>query len=211
VAAVTAMPAVGKLVSHAMSNLGAIATQAATNPYYGIDGLKLLSAGRDAKTALDELISNDPHRQKRQIGIIDANGIVSAWSGNRIPRWGGDIVGEDFAAQGNRLTGGDVVQAIADAFTRHRELDLAKRLLLAIEAGHACGGDRQREQSGTILVYDTEEYPLWDVRVDDAADPVKELHRLFGVFEQQLLPNMKKLPTRKEPAGRLTDEDEGIG
>lgn len=205
VAAVTALPAVGKLVSHARPGTGAIATQALTNPYYGFDGLKLLGEGRDVQSILEELLENDPHRQKRQVAVLDAQGRTSTWTGSDLPSWAGDIQGQGYSAQGNRLTSPKVVEAIAEAMERHRDLELARRLLLAIEAGHAAGGDRKQERSGTILVYDTEEYPLWDIRADDAEDPVEELHRLFEIFEQQLIPLVRKLPRRGEPEGELTE------
>jgi uncharacterized Ntn-hydrolase superfamily protein len=211
VAAATAMPAVGKFVSHAMCRTGAVASQAFINPYYGFDGLRLLGQGRDAKSVLDELLKNDPNRQKRQVGIIDRNGIATAWSGNKTARWSGDIVGEDFATQGNRLTGPEVLEATARAFRERSDLGLAERLLVSLEAGEQAGGDLKGEQSATLLVYESEEYPLWDVRVDDAPDPVKELRRLYHVFLEQLLPSIKKLPKRDKPEGQLRDEDQPLG
>lgn len=198
VAAATGAMAVGKLVSYACARTGAAATQAFVNPYLGIDTIKLLSKGASAPDALAAVLREDPEPHKRQLAVIDCTGHTAVHSGQSIAHWAGHRTFDGMSVQGNRLAGPQVLDAAIEAYERHRDEDLAHRLLLALEAGDAQGGDHKGEQSATLLVYDTEEYPLWDVRVDQNEQPVRELRRLFDLFERELLPLMKKLPTRAE-------------
>jgi uncharacterized Ntn-hydrolase superfamily protein len=201
VAAATAMPAVGKLLTYAAPRIGAVATHARINPYLGIDGLRLLRRRLAAGDVMEFLKRSDPHIQARQLAIVDMAGRAAAFTGNECPDWAGHLEGEGFSAQGNRLAGPEVVKAAAEAFRQSEGRDLAGRLVEALEAGDAEGGDTKGEESATIYVVDTEEYPLWDVRVDLHDDPVAELRRLYQIFRERLLPQMLELPTRRNPAG----------
>ena len=211
VGACTAMMGVGKLVSHARARVGAIATQAFINPYYGFDGLKLLARERPPQEVLQELRANDPNVDLRQVGIIDNQSRTAAWSGSQIAEWAGDMAGEHCCAQGNRLVGPETLEATLEAFLSQPGSELADRLLLALEAGENTGADRKGARSANITVFDTEDYPLWDMRVDYARDPVKSLRKLHRKFSRALIPNVRKLPTRAEPAGQLTSSDESLG
>lgn len=117
VAAATGANAVGQLVSHARAHIGAVATQAWTNPYIGYDGLRLLEHGYDAPTSLEMLINNDPNPQIRQAAIIDRWGNTAAWTGNETLDWKGDRQGRNFSTQGNRLAGPQVLDAVVEACT----------------------------------------------------------------------------------------------
>jgi uncharacterized Ntn-hydrolase superfamily protein len=203
VGAVTAMPGVGKLVSHAMARVGTVATQAMINPYLGFDGLRLLAEGRAPQDALDELVGEDPDRDLRQVGLVDVQGRTAAWTGAETPHWSGHLTGEDFATQGNRLVGPETLDAIADTFVRRTDLELSARILEARAAGEATGADKQGALSGSLTVYDTEEYPLWDLRVDHSDDPLRALHDLYDVFADRLIGQIRKLPTRDNPMGEL--------
>jgi uncharacterized Ntn-hydrolase superfamily protein len=207
VGAVTAMLGVGKLVCHAQAGVGAVATQAEMNPYYGYDGLRLLSGGLVARETLDSLVSKDPGRDFRQCGIVDLAGGSAAWTGPRTPEWSGHLSGEGYSAQGNRLVGPDTLEAVVEAFRRTEGMALVDRLLEALEAGEATGADKEGALSSNITVMDTEEYPLWDLRVDHAEDPVVELRRLYEEFEQNLLPTILGLPTREDPLGKTAHEE----
>lgn len=198
VAAATAMAAVGKLASHATAHYGAVATQAVLNPYFGYDGLRLLEQGCDAQQTLDKLIAQDPEPQKRQAGVVDRNGSTAAWTGKETADWSGDLSEQDFSTQGNRLAGPQVLEAVAKVMRETEDQELAERLLLALEAGVAEGGDTKGERSANIFVFHEEEYPLWDIRVDDHDEPLKELRRLFDVFRTELLPQFERMPTRRE-------------
>lgn len=211
VAACTATLGVGKLVCWANSNAGAIATQAFVNPYYGIDGVRLLGEGYSADQVLQQLLANDPSPHQRQVGIIDREGRTVAWEGSACLNWAGHLQGENFCCQGNRLTGAETLEAMGRAFTDHADKDLAERLLLALDAGEGEGGDRHGSRSANVYVFATEEYPLWDMRVDDAPNPVKEMHRLHKRFAENLVPYIKKLPTRRHRAGEKMNIEGGIG
>lgn len=201
IAAATAMPAVGKLLTHAAAGVGAIATQARINPYLGIDGLDLLRQGLAAGEVLERLKAEDPRHDLRQFAIIDRAGRTACWTGPNCLEWAGHHQGRGFTVQGNRIAGPDVLSAAAETFKSLADHSLSRRLLEALAAGDAEGGDTKGEQSATIYIVDTEEYPLWDIRVDEHERPVEELRRLYGVFERDLLPQIGKMPTRANPAG----------
>ena len=206
IAAATAMPAVGKLLTHAAAGVGAVATQARINPYLGIDGLALLREGYGAGEVIERLKATDPCMSQRQVAVIDAQGRTACWTGDQCLPWAGCIEGDDYCVQGNRLTGRNVLEAVVDALNCTRFLPLVERLVEALAAGDALGGDRHGESSATIYVVDREEYPLWDIRVDHHPDPMTELRRLHGVFEREVLPEMLGMPTRENPAGAAQED-----
>ena len=206
IAAATAMPAVGKLLTHAAAGVGAVATQARINPYLGIDGLELLRGGYEAGQVIERLMSTDPCMSQRQVAVIDAQGRTACWTGDGCLPWSGYIEGDGFCVQGNRLTGRNVLEAVVDALNCTRVLPLVERLMESLAAGDAMGGDRHGESSATIYIVDREAYPLWDIRVDHHRDPMVELRRLHGVFEREVLPELLRMPTRENPAGDAEED-----
>lgn len=206
VAAATAMPAVGKLLSHAAAGAGAVATQAQVNPYLGLDGLDMLRHGLSAQEALQRLRSSDPCMELRQCALIDARGDTVCWTGDKCIPWAGSLTGEQFSVQGNRLVGPQVLEAVAGAFRQAPERPLIERLIEALAAGDRCGGDRHGESSAVIYVVDQEQYPLWDIRVDHHLDPIAELRRLHDVFAREVLPEILAMPTRDNPAGKAAED-----
>lgn len=138
VAAATAMPAVGKLLSHAAAGAGAVATQAQVNPYLGLDGLDMLRHGLSAQEALQRLRSSDPCMELRQCALIDARGDTVCWTGDKCIPWAGSLTGEQFSVQGNRLVGPQVLEAVAGAFRQAPERPLIERLIEALAAGDRC-------------------------------------------------------------------------
>jgi uncharacterized Ntn-hydrolase superfamily protein len=206
VAVSTADVAAGRLVTWARAGVGAVATQSWPSLYLAIDALELLATGASAQEALDRVLAGDPGRSVRQLGAVDAQGGSASFSGAECTPWFGEETGENFAAQGNMLIRGDTVSAMAAAFRETRDLDLAERLLRALEAGQAAGGDKRGRQCSALLVVDREEYPLWDLRVDEHPRPVAELRRIYEIAKLQLLPFVAGLPTRANPLGSLTDE-----
>ncbi len=203
VAVSTAVPGVGSLCPFAKAGVGAVATQSWVNPYLGIDGLKLLAQGQGAKAALDRLLSADPGRDVRQVGLVDRKGDSAAWSGPECVPWFGHITGPNFAAQGNMLVGEQTVRAMAEAFRRTEGMDLPERLVAALEAGQAAGGDKRGKQSAALLIVHKEEYPYCELRVDEHRYPVAELRRVFEVARHQLLPFVQGLPSREKPLGGI--------
>ncbi|MER7441513.1 DUF1028 domain-containing protein [Micromonospora avicenniae] len=201
VGALTARPAVGKLVAHVQAGAGAVATQATPNPFLAYDGLPLLGDGHSPQDVLTELLARDPGREVRQAGMVDRQGRSYAYTGSRAKDWAGHHTGPGYAVQGNRLVGPETLAEIVRVFEESGELDLAERLVLAIEAGEGTGGDRHGARSATVTVIGDQPYPLWDVRVDDAVRPARELRRLHGVFREEVLPTIRRLPTRDDPMG----------
>jgi uncharacterized Ntn-hydrolase superfamily protein len=203
VAVSTAVPGVGSLCPFARPGVGAVATQSWVNPYLGIDGLRLMAEGLSAPAALEQLMIEDPGRNVRQVGLVDGTGESAAWSGPECVPWFGQVTGRNFAAQGNMLVGEETVQATAEAFSRAAAVDLPERLLIALEAGQAAGGDKRGRQSAALLVVHTEEYPYCELRVDEHRYPVAELRRIYEVARHQLLPFVRGLPTRQNPLGGI--------
>lgn len=208
VAVSTADVGAGRLVTWARAGVGAVATQSWPSLYLAIDALRLMEGGASAPEALEAVLRDDPGRGVRQLGIVDARGGSASFSGDECTDWYGEVSGPDFAAQGNMLIRGDTVSALADSFrsTAGTDLDLAERLMRALEAGQAGGGDRRGRQCAALLVVDREEYPLWDLRVDEHPQPVAELRRVTEVARLDLLPFVEGLPTRANPLGSLSDE-----
>lgn len=176
--------AVGPIVPWAEPHVGAVATQAYANPSYGPRGLELMRAGLDAEAALAKLVEEDPEREHRQVGLVDAQGRAAAFTGRECYEWAGHLVGEGYACQGNILAGEAVVRGLARAF-EESEGPLAERLIAALQAGQQAGGDRRGQQSAAILVVKAEagyggiSDRFVDLRVDDHAQPVEELQRLY--------------------------------
>jgi uncharacterized Ntn-hydrolase superfamily protein len=207
VAAATALPAVGKLLTHASAGIGAVATQARLNPYIGIDGIRLLQQGRTAAEVRDILAAQDPRAGNRQFAVLDRDGRTAAWTGAECLDWAGHLAETGYSVQGNRLAGEQVIEAAARAYRDSAGKPLDERLMEALEAGDAAGGDVQGEKSATIYIVDKEEYPLWDVRVDAHCDPFAELRRLHDIFARELVPEILRMPTRANPAGRVEEDD----
>jgi uncharacterized Ntn-hydrolase superfamily protein len=212
IAVATRFFAVGARVPHIAAGLGAIATQALVNPYYGIDGLKLLREGRQPRDIVETLIAADSGHASRQLHIMDAVGRIASHTGRDCVDWCGHIEGKGFSIAGNMLAGAQVLDDTAKAYTANETLPFAQRLIAAMRSGEAAGGDKRGRQSAALLIHGEEEWSELDLRVDDHADPLGELERLEQVSRERWVHFRKYLPTRKNPAG-ITDRatiDAGI-
>jgi uncharacterized Ntn-hydrolase superfamily protein len=184
--------AVGAVVPWARAGVGAIATQASANTSYGPRGLDLLSGGASPEEAIAALTSADTLRERRQIGIVDAAGRSATYTGKECVAWAGGVAGPNFAAQGNILTGEAVARGMADAFQSARGF-LGDRLLAALDAGQAAGGDSRGMQSAAILIvrknggYGGQNDRFCDLRVDDSKEPIAELRRLYNIWKPNML------------------------
>jgi uncharacterized Ntn-hydrolase superfamily protein len=205
VAVSTAVPAVGSMCPYVRAGVGAVSTQSWVNPYLAIDALDLMASGNSAQQALDGVLASDDATQLRQIGVVDAQGRAASWTGGACTEWCGHVTGPHFAVQGNMLVGEATITAMAAAFLGSEPLDLAERMLLAMEAGQAAGGDKRGRQSASLKVYEREDYALLDLRVDEHAHPVAELRRVFSVAKLQLLPFVVGMPKKGALAGGLPD------
>jgi uncharacterized Ntn-hydrolase superfamily protein len=190
--------AAGALVPYVRAGVGAIASQSFVNPYIGLDGLTMLREGGGAEDTLSRLVNEDNGRDLRQAAVVDAKGKTAAFTGKQCIPWAGHLPGAGFVCLGNILTSESVVQAMAQAFGESENEDLADRLMHALEAGQAAGGDRRGRQSAGIVVTGEEEYPLCDLRVDDHEDPVEELRRVFEVYKLEEVPFLRMMPRRAD-------------
>src|SRR6478752_6179119 len=181
--------AVGSVVPWAEPGVGAVATQAYANPRYGPDGLALLRGGASAAETVKALTEADEGREHRQLGVVDATGGSASFTGDECFDWAGGQTGPCFAAQGNILVGEETVAALATTFTATAGGPLAQRLLECLAAAQAAGGDRRGQQSAALLVVERDggyaalSDVLVDLRVDDHAQPVAELARLYGAHD----------------------------
>ncbi|MDQ3862067.1 MAG: DUF1028 domain-containing protein [Actinomycetota bacterium] len=175
--------AVGSLVPWARAGVGAVATQAMANLTYGPRGLELMARGKTASETVEALISADEDREHRQLGVVDGRGRAATFTGSECFEWAGGITGECYAAQGNILVGKETVEAMASTYEKTQG-ELATRLLSALDAGQAAGGDSRGKQSAALLVvregggYGGDNDREVDLRVDDHPDPIRELIRI---------------------------------
>lgn len=179
--------AVGAVVPWARAEVGAIATQALANIGYGPNGLALLEQGLSAADVLHQLLANDPEREHRQVGIVDAHGQAAAHTGQSCQHWAGHVIGPGFCCQGNILAGEAVVNRMAEVYSQSAAQggELAERLVAALDAGQAAGGDKRGRQGAALYVvrkggsYGGLLDRYVDLRVDDHPEPIKELARIL--------------------------------
>jgi uncharacterized Ntn-hydrolase superfamily protein len=196
--------AVGALCRHIRSGAGAVATQALVNPLYGPAMLDALAGGLEPAQAVAQVTAADEGREHRQLHAIDAQGRTAAHTGAACIEWCGHTAGTGYSVAGNMLAGPQVISATAAAYEAAAGLPFSERLIAALAAGEAAGGDKRGKQAAALLVYTTEEYPALDIRVDDHADPIGELRRLHEVSLERYQPFTACLPSRARPAG-ITD------
>ena len=185
---------VGSMVSWAEPGVGAVATQSFVDPNYGPLGLQLMRAGKSAQQALDALLAVDEHANVRQVAMVDASGVIANHTGQMSIDEHCDIAGDDFTVQANLMDQATVCEAMAKAYVA-AEGDLAERMMIALEAAEAEGGDIRGKQSAAILVVsDDRSLPPWggrivDLRVEDHADPLLEMRRLLTLARAYNLMN----------------------
>jgi uncharacterized Ntn-hydrolase superfamily protein len=202
VAIATRFFAVGALCPHAESGIGALSTQALINPHYGKQGLELLRAGIAAPEVVQRLIAPDEGREQRQLHVIDAAGRIGQHTGAKCVDWCGATAGEGYSVAGNMLSNDKVIQQTARAFAKTKGA-FAERLLAALEAGEAAGGDKRGKQSAALIIYSVEDYPELNLRVDDHAEPLVELRRLYEKAHERFIPYLRCSPSKARPWGVL--------
>ncbi|NKE06785.1 DUF1028 domain-containing protein [Mesobacillus selenatarsenatis] len=180
---------VGAVVPFAKAGVGAVATQSYANTAYGPQALELMAQGKSAEEVMELISKDDPDKEMRQVGLIDAEGNGATFTGTYCYDWAGGVTGKHFAAQGNILVDENTVKAMAETF-ESTEGSLAYRLLQALNAGQQAGGDSRGQQSAALLVvkekggYGGYNDRYIDLRVDDHPEPITELIRIYGL--QQL-------------------------
>jgi uncharacterized Ntn-hydrolase superfamily protein len=201
IAVATKFFAVGSRVPHIRSGIGAVATQALVNPFYGVNGLKLLGEGKAPAQAVTELTAGDSGRDHRQLHIMDTDGNIAAHTGGACVDWCGHLKGEDFSIAGNMLAGPQVIEASAETYIKSSALPFPRRLIAAMRAGEAAGGDKRGKQSAALVVHGKEQWSDLDLRVDDHTDPLGELERLEQVSRERWVHFRQFLPSQANPAG----------
>jgi uncharacterized Ntn-hydrolase superfamily protein len=200
--------AVGAVVPFARAGVGAVATQAWANTDFGPDGLARMTAGEAAADALAAIVAADEGREDRQAGFVDARGTPATFTGTKCMTWAGGRTGDHVAVQGNILTGPEVVDDALRAF-EDTDGDLCDRLVGALLAGDAAGGDRRGRQGAALLVvreaggYEGRNDRYVDLRVDDHPDAPSELARLFRLWDEMVL--MRNDPALEATPGLVTE------
>ena len=178
---------VGTLVSWGKSGVGVVATQSFVNPSYGPKGIELMENGVSAEDVLKKLTDQDEGRDFRQAAILDINGSVSAFTGEKCIESAGHFVGDNFSVQANMMLNDKVIPAMKKAFLDNSDLPLAERIIKVFEAAESVGGDIRGKQSAALIVVGAEKTSnVWedkkiDLRVDDSSNPIKEIKRLLKV------------------------------
>ncbi|MFL5797509.1 MAG: DUF1028 domain-containing protein [Actinomycetota bacterium] len=196
--------AAGAVVPWARGGVGAVATQAFVEVTFGVRGLDLLASGVEPQVALDRLLAGDDRREVRQVGIVDMDGRSASFTGAECFDWAGGESGEGFCCQGNVLAGPDVVAGMAESFRRTAGRPLPERLIEALRAGQAAGGDRRgQEAAGLVVVrpgggYGGNHDRYVDLRVDHHDEPIEELARLL---------DLHRLYFGRAPEAELVDAD----
>lgn len=191
--------AAGALVPRVEGGVGAACTQALVNPFLGPDALARLRAGETPDAALATLVAADAGRAVRQVHVLSAQGAIAAHTGADCVGWCGHVAGADVSVAGNMLAGEAVLTATRDAFLATAAQPLAERLLAAMDAGEAAGGDKRGRQSAAMQIASRDAYPDCDLRVDDHPDPLAELRRLHVVWRGYLRHFRGFLPGRDHP------------
>src|SRR4029078_5763553 len=224
IAVATKFFAAGARVPFLGAGVGAIATQALINPFYGTKGLRLLREGMTANEVVKELVAADEGRDHaqvhliearslmarhaardhRQVRLIDASDRIAAHTGTACIGWHGHLAGEGFSVAGNMLVGAGVLNQTAHTYRTGEALPFPRRLVAAMLAGEAAGGDKRGKQSAALLIYGEEEWSDLDLRVDDHPEPLAELERLQRGSRARWISFRCFLPGRRDPVG-VTD------
>ncbi len=206
VAVASCVIAVGALCPWAAAGVGALSTQSYTNPLYGPDILAALAGGAAIEAAIGSATAADEGRDWRQVHGVDSRGGAFVHTGAACVDWHGGLTGDGVSVAGNMLAGPAVIEATLAAWRDGGDKPFASRLMVALLAGDAAGGDKRGKQSAAIKVVGVEAWAKVDLRIDDAAEPVVDLARLLDGFLTGRAPYYAALATRRRPAGSYTPE-----
>ncbi len=194
--------AVGAMCIHVEGGVAALSTQALVNPMYAVHAMPRLRAGEPADVVLASLVGPDPGADQRQFHIIDSAGRIAQHTGPNCITWSGHVRGQDVSVAGNMLSGPAVVQRSIEAYLGSTG-SLAERLISALEAGEAVGGDKRGKQSAGLKICSRDPYPDLDIRADDHPDPLAELRRLYRVSLERFAVFRRFVPGRDSEWGTL--------
>jgi uncharacterized Ntn-hydrolase superfamily protein len=199
--------AVGALCPYARSHVGALSSQALCNPLYAPAALDLMAQRVDPRDIVARVTAADTGRDHRQLHMVDAQGRVGAHTGAACIDWCGHRAGPGYSVAGNMLAGAQVIDETAATYEKSTHLPFAERLMTALAAGEAVGGDKRGKQAAALLIYTTESYATLDLRVDDHDEPIAELKRLYARSLERFQPFVACLPREGDPAG-IVDRSE---
>lgn len=206
VAVTTRSLAVGANCPFVRAGVGAVSTQSMTNRYLAPIVLDALESGASPAEAVAKAIATDGGRGVRQLHAVDRHGVSAAWTGENCVEWCGSRAAPGISVAGNMLSGAPTVEATLATWLARADLELPERLLAALDAGEAAGGDRRGRQSAAMKIVTTEDFPDLDLRVDDHTEPLAELRRLTGLWRAHFPERKSWMPTRANPDG-ATDLD----
>ena len=193
--------AVGAVVPHIKTGVGAIASQAFINPYYGRAGPRAPGWRCDGRGGDRQARRGGRGPGQSSAALLDSRGNFAAYTGAACIDWCGHEVHTGYSVAGNMLAGPAVLSQTINSYEANAQLPFARRLIAAMQAGEAAGGDKRGKQSAALLIHDGEDYPLYDLRVDDHAEPLAELARLEEVARQRWLHFRRFMPNRQQPSG----------
>jgi uncharacterized Ntn-hydrolase superfamily protein len=203
VAVTTCAFAVGASCPYVRAGVGAVSTQSMTNRYLGPAVLDGMARGLPPAAAIEGALAGDEGKGLRQIHAVDRHGRSASFTGANCVEWCGEISSAGVSVAGNMLAGPQVVADTYAAFVAFAGLPLPLRLLAALDAGEAAGGDRRGRQSAAMVMVTTEDFPDLSLRVDDHPRPLAELRRLHGIWERDRAPMLPDQPSKARPSGMI--------
>jgi len=207
VAVATKAFAVGAFCPFVRAGVGAVSTQSVTNRYLGPAVLDAMARGLPPAAAIEGALAGDEGKGIRQVHAVDSHGRTAAWTGQNCVEWCGSVAAGGISVAGNMLAGEPTVAATLAAWKTGRDLLMPDRLMQAMEAGEAAGGDRRGKQSAAMVMVTTEDFPDLNLRVDDHPEPLTELRRLLGLWKTEGVARLGMAPSKANPSG-LTDLDQ---
>ncbi len=206
VAVATKAFAVGASCPFVRAGVGAVSTQSMTNRYLGPAILDGMARGLPPAAAIEGALAGDEGRGLRQVHAVDRLGRTAAWTGGNCVIWCGSVSAGGISVAGNMLAGEPTIRETLRLWNVSGDLPMPERLMAAMEAGEAAGGDRRGRQSAAMVMVTAEDFPDLNLRVDDHADPLVELRRLLGLWRVEGVPRLGAAPSKANPSG-LTDLD----
>lgn len=201
VAVATKAFAVGASCPFVRAGVGAVSTQSMTNRYLGPAILDAMARGLPPDAAIEGALAGDAGAGLRQVHAVDRLGRTAAWTGGNCVTWCGSLAGPSISVAGNMLAGEPTIAETLAAWNVHDGLALPERLMAAMDAGEAAGGDRRGRQSAAMVMTTTEDFPDLNLRVDDHAAPLTELRRLLGIWRVEGQPRVGMAPSKANPSG----------
>ncbi|MGE0416368.1 MAG: DUF1028 domain-containing protein [Acetobacteraceae bacterium] len=201
VAVATKAFAVGASCPFVRAGVGAVSTQSMTNRYLGPAVLDAMARGLPPAAAIESALAGDEGRGIRQVHAVDRHGRTAAWTGENCVMWCGSVSAGGISVAGNMLSGERTITETLATWRANVALPMPDRLMVAMEAGEAAGGDRRGRQSAAMVMVTTEDFPDLNLRVDDHAAPLEELRRLLGIWKEEGVPRLGMAPSKGNPSG----------